>query len=219
MEVEGIYKEENENFLNQLLERMEDIREEEFRRVGFEYDEFQKKEVVHKELRMEMREHQKKMRQQDKINKGRSARNDFVEVETVFDGCDNLIFSDEFYKPVVVRDEEGNVISVETVKKENKKVEDYTKEELVEKMGIYMKKKGIQLNQIEENRFNKILEENEDWPKHIILSKETGEIMKIGFLKKGEYGVIHIGIEEEIELTKEEKTVIAKRKNMLKKFK
>ncbi len=86
-------------------------------------------------------------------------------------------------------------------------------------MGIYMKKKGIQLNQIEENRFNKILEENEDWPKHIILSKETGEIMKIGFLKKGEYGVIHIGIEEEIELTKEEKTVIAKRKNMLKKFK
>ncbi len=219
MEVEGIYKEENENFLNQLLERMENIREEEFRLVDFQYEEFQKKEVVHKELKIEMREHQKKMRQQDKINKGRSARNDFIEVETVYNGCDELIFSDELYKPVVVRDEQGVIVSVDTYKKENKKIEDFTKEELIEKIGIYMKKKNIQLNQIEENRLQKILQENENWPKHIILSKETGDIYKIGFLRKGDYGVIHIGIEEEVELTREEKNVIAKRKNMLKKFK
>lgn len=217
MEIEGIFKNEDDVFIKSMIDRMDRIRREEFEKNGYEYKEFEKKEKEFRECRMELRDYQQKMRKQVIMNRGKSAKNEFVEHETVYEGCDDInLFEDDLFAKVEV-DDKGEMI--QQVKKENKKVNDYTDEEMKEKIDVYLKKKNIELDIRQRRELEEILGSKKDWRKGITLDKETGDICKISFIIKGEYRDVKIKMEEENVISKEEMKVIANRKKLLNRFK
>jgi hypothetical protein len=169
---------------------------------------------------MELRDYQQKMRKQVIINRGRSARNEFIEHETVFDGCDKVnIFEDDLFAKVEL-DENGKLKEEEKKKKkEIKKVSDYTDDELKEKVEVYIKKKNIEMDMKQKKDLENILNGEKDWKKYIHLNKDTEEILKIDFIIKGDYRDVKIAIPDENKQSKEEMKILANRKKLLNRFK
>jgi hypothetical protein len=206
------YEKELENLWEKTLERLEQIRNEEFEIHGYVPLEFVKKEKVHKEMKMEMIEHQKTMRKQVLMNRNRSAKNEHYESQTVFDEEKDILNDDLFVKVEV----ENQMVKA---KKEKIKLEDISKEELNAKIRNYIERKKYVWNQEYEKKWMKIWErEDIDWKKQITFSSENGEIVKIKCIQKTEYGEMKIEIEEEKSITKEERTAQEKRKKILKRF-
>jgi hypothetical protein len=217
MEIEGIFKNEDDVFIKGMLDRVDKIRREEFEKLGYEYKEFEKKEKEFRECKMELRDYQQKMRKQVILNRGKSSKNEFIEHETVYDGCDNInLFEDDLFVKVDL-DENGEMSH--QVKKESKKVNDYTDEELVEKIEMYLKKKNIELDIKKRRELDDILKSKKDWRKCISLDKDTGDICKVNFIIKGEYRDVQIKMEDDNKISKEEMKVLANRKKLLNRFK
>jgi hypothetical protein len=207
-----------ESFIQSLLDRMEKIRNEEFMKNGYTFQEFEKKEKEFRECRMELRDYQQKMRKQVILNRGKSARNEFIEHETVVEGCDEInIFEDDLFQIAKV-DENGQIKEEKKEKVVKKKASDYTDEELREKIETYIKKKNIELDKKQRKDLEEILMGEKDWKKYLEMNKE-GDILKIGFIKKGEYRDVKIEMADENKMSKEEMKTIQKRKNLLKQFK
>ncbi len=207
-----------ESFIQSLLDRMERIRNEEFIKNGYIFQEFEKKEKEFRECRMELRDYQQKMRKQVILNRGKSARNEFIEHETVFEGCDEInIFEDDLFQKAEV-DENGQMKEEKKEKVVKKKATDYTDEELREKIETYIKKKNIELDKKQRKELEEILTGDKDWKKYLEMNKE-GDILKICFIKKGEYRDVKIEMADENKMSKEEMKTIQKRKNLLKQFK
>lgn len=197
---------------------MERIRNEEFMKNGYIFQEFEKKEKEFRECRMELRDYQQKMRKQVILNRGKSARNEFIEHETVVEGCDEInIFEDDLFQMAEV-DENGQMKEEKKEKVVKKKATDYTDEELREKIETYIKKKNIELDKKQRKELEDILTGEKDWKKYLEMNKE-GDILKIGFIKKGEYRDVKIEMAEENKMSKEEMKTIQKRRNLLKQFK
>lgn len=206
--------ESEESFLTQLREKIGGIREEEFQIRGFEYEPFEKKEKEFRELRGEMIEHQKKMRKQVMINRNRSAKKEFIEHETVGNEID--IFSEDIFKRVELN-ENGKI------KTKDMKIEEMKKEEIEDRIRVYMNMKNIRLNPMNEEKFREIMnKEDMDWKKWIQINKESGLIIKVKFIKKDTYGEVKVSMEEEEEKkveTKEERKTNINRGILMKKFK
>ena len=167
---------------------------------------------------MELRDYQQKMRKQVILNRGKSARNEFIEHETVVEGCDEInIFEDDLFQIAKV-DENGQIKEEKKEKVVKKKASDYTDEELREKIETYIKKKNIELDKKQRKDLEEILMGEKDWKKYLEMNKE-GDILKIGFIKKGEYRDVKIEMADDNKMTKEEMKTIQKRKNLLKQFK
>lgn len=216
MEVEGIFINQSDSFIEGMLNRMKSIREEEFVKMGFEYEGFEKKEKEFRECRMELRDYQQKMRKQVIMNRGKSSKNEFIEHETVFEGCDEInIFEDDLFAKVEM--DENGVIKQE--KNETKKVSDFTDEELISKIETYIKQKNIEMEGKQRKNLDAILHGEKDWKKYIQLNKETGEICKVDFIIKGEYRDIKIELPYENKQSKEDIKIIANRKKLLNRFK
>ncbi len=216
MEIEGIYKEEDGK-IKSMIRKMENIRNEEFEKMGFVFEGFEKKEKEFRECRMELRDYQQKMRKQVIINRGKSSKNEFIEHETVFEGCDDInLFEDDLFQLADV-DESGQLKVEKKQKVVKKKVSDYTDEELKSMILDYMKKKNIVLEGKEKKQLEEILNGEKDWKKYIHINGES--ISKIDFIRKGEYRDVYIELEEENVKSKEELKVMANRKKLLNRFK
>lgn len=217
MEIEGIFVNQSDRFIECMLNRMEKIREEEFQKMNYEYKCFEKKEKEFRECKMELRDYQQKMRKQVIMNRGKSAKNEFIEHETVFEGCDDInIFEDDLFEKVEM-DEKG-VVKQEK-KRETKKVSDFTDEELKSKIELYLKKKNMELEGKQRRDLDTILQGEKDWKKYIQLNKETGDIWKVDFIIKGEYRDVKIEMPDENKQSKEEMKIMANRKKLLNRFK
>ena len=217
MEIEGIFINHSDLFIQSMLNGMEKIRNEEFEREGFHYEGFEKKEKEFRECKMELRDYQQKMRKQVILNRGKSSKNEFIEHETVFEGCDQTnIFIDDLF--VEVEMDENGVIKQEK-KKETKKVSDFTDEELKDQIETYIKKKNIEMEGKQRKDLDAILHGEKDWKKFIQLNKETGEICKVDFIIKGEYRDVKIEMPFENKQSKEEIKIMANRKKLLNRFK
>ncbi len=209
MEKTGYYKDASEMFIELMIDQMKKVREEEFERVGYEADEYKKKEKVMVEKKIDVIDYMKRMRKQIMMNRNKSANKDFKEVQTVYD--EELdIFSDELFR---TKEETKEVII--------KKVEEMTKEEIEKKIENYMEKRNIKIEEKEREKLKKMLEKEEMvWKKVITISKETGEIQTIKILKKNEMGDYLVeNMEDEKKLTKEEIQTRERRKRLLNKFK
>jgi hypothetical protein len=217
MEIEGIFVNQSDSFIEGMLNRMEKIRKEEFHKMGFEYEGFEKKEKEFRECRMELRDYQQKMRKQVIMNRGKSSKNEFIEHETITEDCDKInIFEDDLFVKVEV--DENGVLQQEK-KKETKKVSDFTDEELRSNIETYIKKKNIEMEGKQRKDLDAILHGEKDWKKYIQLNKETGEICKVDFIIKGEYRDVKIEIPDENKQSKEEIKIMANRKKLLNRFK
>ncbi len=205
-----LYERELENQWEKTLERLQEIRNEEFEINGYVHQKFIKKEKEHKELKIEMMKHQKMMRKQVLLNRNRSAKNDHYESQTVFENEPDIL-NDDIFIPV-----EGN-IEVKT-KKEKIKVEDLSKDELNQKIRNYIERKKYVWDQDCERKWMKLWEqEGIDWNKQITFSTE-GDIIRIKCIHKTEYGELKIEIENEKTITKEERNVQENRRKILKRF-
>lgn len=216
MEIEAGYQEENDRLFDDFLHKLERIRKEEFEIHQYDPDPFEKKEVIHRELKMEMRDHQKNMRKQVMINRNRSARTEFVEVETVREGEEINILEDDIFEKVNV-EEKSEMVKKEKPKKKN--IESMTQEEIEEKIKQYCAKKNIKINGENEKKLREIINNEQiSWKKQITILNEFGDIGKIQFIKKNDYGDVTVHWEEEKILTKEERDTQERRRKMLKKF-
>ncbi len=216
MEIEGIYKEE-ERKIEGMIQKMEKIRNEEFEKMGYVFQGFEKKEKEFRECKMELRDYQQKMRKQVILNRGKSSKNEFIEHETVFEGCDDInLFEDDLFQLAEV-DESGKLKEEKKQRVVKKKVTDYTDEELKDMIDTYIKKKNIDLDGKLKKQLEEILQGERDWKKYIHLNGES--IHKIDFIRKGEYRDVYIEMEDENTKSKEEMKVIANRKKLLNRFK
>ncbi len=216
MEIEGIYKEE-ERKIEGMIRKMEKIRNEEFEKMGYVFQGFEKKEKEFRECKMELRDYQQKMRKQVILNRGKSSKNEFIEHETVFEGCDDInLFEDDLFQLAEV-DESGKLKEEKKQRVVKKKVTDYTDEELKDMIDTYIKKKNIDLDGKLKKQLEEILQGERDWKKYIHLNGES--IHKIDFIRKGEYRDVYIEMEDENTKSKEEMKVIANRKKLLNRFK
>jgi hypothetical protein len=217
MEIEGVFVNQSDSFIQGILDRMEIVRNEEFGKMEYEYQGFEKKEKEFRECKMDLRDYQQKMRKQVILNRGKSSKNEFIEHETVFDGCDDInIFEDDLFAKVEV-DENG--VMKQEKKKETKKVSDFSDEELKSKIEIYIKKKNINLEGKQRKDLDAILQGEKDWKKYIQLNKETGEIWKVDFIIKGEYRDVKIEMPYDNKQSKEDMKIMANRKKLLNRFK
>lgn len=197
-----------DEYISQLRNRIERINKNEFEIHEFEYEEYRKKEKEFIEKRIDMIEYLKMMRKQSLLNKNKSARMDEIIESDTLENAHVDIFDENLFQ----------VNQEEEIKK--KKVEDYTVDELKIKIGEYMKRKNIRLNEIERSKLNELYEtENFEWKKYLSISKELQSITKIDFFKKNIIGDDIIHIEEEEKLSKEEIHNLERRKKFLKKFK
>jgi hypothetical protein len=217
MEIEGVFVNQSDSFIQGMLDRMEMVRNEEFGKMEYEYQGFEKKEKEFRECKMDLRDYQQKMRKQVILNRGKSSKNEFIEHETVFDGCDDInIFEDDLFEKVEV-DEIG--VMKQEKKKETKKVSDFSDEELKSKIETYIKKKNINLEGKQRKDLDAILQGEKDWKKYIQLNKETGEIWKVDFIIKGEYRDVKIEMPYDNKQSKEDMKIMANRKKLLNRFK
>ena len=217
MEIEGVFVNQSDSFIQGMLDRMERVRNEEFGKMEYEYQGFEKKEKEFRECKMDLRDYQQKMRKQVIMNRGKSSKNEFIEHETVFDGCDDInIFEDDLFAKVEV-DENG--VMKQEKKKETKKVSDFSDEELKSKIETYIKKKNINLEGKQRKDLDAILQGEKDWKKYIQLNKETGEIWKVDFIIKGEYRDVKIEMPYDNKQSKEDMKIMANRKKLLNRFK
>lgn len=216
MEIEGIFVNQSDSFIQGMMNRIERIRKEEFDKMSFEYEGFEKKEKEFRECRMELRDYQQKMRKQVIMNRGKSSKNEFIEHETITEDCDKInIFEDDLFAKLEV--DENGVVQQE--KKETKKVSDFTNEELRSNIETYIKKKNIEMEGKQRKDLDVILHGEKDWKKYIQLNKETGEILKVDFIIKGEYRDVKIEIPDENKQSKEDIKIMANRKKLLNRFK
>jgi hypothetical protein len=205
------YEKDLENQWEKTLERLQEIRNEEFDIHGYIHQEFVKKEKEHKELKIEMMKHQKMMRKQILLNRNRSAKNEHYETQTVFED-EKDILHDDIFIPV----EGTNVVKT---KKEKIKVENLSRDELNRKIRNYLERKKYVWDQECERKWMKIWEqEGIDWNKQILFSNETGDILRMKCINKTEYGEMKIEIENEKTITKQERNVQENRKKILKRF-
>ncbi len=208
-----------EERIDEYVNNLKKIRDEEFKKYNYNYEEYIFKKKLTKQRRIEQIEHQKKIRKQVLINRNKAARKEVEEYVTIDENntkdilTDNLFFVKAESEVVKV---EGEEVKPKRIKK---KFEEVPKEDILKMMDKYILKRRIKLNKEDMDIIIKMKEdESVEWKKYISLTTDGTDITKISFLKKNGMGDDIIDFTEEEKLTTEERKVQSNRKKLLNKF-
>lgn len=171
-------------FINSFINNINNIREEEFMKYKFTYEEIEIKKKQPNDNLMEFRNFKSELIKRANIDKSKPANinRGIIEVDT--SGVN--ILEDDIFQNDEEKQEEIK-INIDTLTIEDKK-------KLIEE---YLKRKNINLEEYQINKIDELLNNVEfNFKKHITISKVDCSISKIGFLKKGEDGNYFIDLRD-----------------------
>lgn len=213
-----------EDNIEEYIINLKKIRDDEFKKYNYQVDEYVFKKKLTKQRKIEQIEHQKKIRKQVLINRNNSAKREIEEYETVGDNIKDILTDELFYikadsSPVLSETSEASDGVVLKTKRIRKKIEDLSKDNLMNMFDKYMLKRKIKLNKEDVAIILSMKsDESIEWKKYISLTMDGTDITKVSFLKKNGMGDDIIDFTEEEKLTTEQRKIQDKRKKMLNKF-
>ena len=176
----------NVSYLNGIIQRMSELRENEFVENNFS---FQEKELVKKivnENTLDFKNFQIKLRKKASLDKMKAGNAKKKEYSTVNENTDIDIIKDDIFNNGQVEDNDQEKLDISSLDKDKK----------LELINNFIQKKSIFLDEESMKKIEEIIDNSEiSLRKYIIISKMYQEITKINFIKKLEDGsyVVDLG--------------------------